>query len=58
MAEPQAFDWHKVDARLYRYFFVRHTKPLPAHLFDNDECDVALVKTVPNWSLYERRSCH
>jgi hypothetical protein len=57
MSEPAAFDWHKVDGRLYRYFFVRHTQPLPAHLFDNDECEVTLVKEVPDWSLYERRAC-
>ena len=57
MAAPGTFDWHKIDGRLYRYFFVRHTKPLPAHLFDNDECEVALVKSVQDWSLYERRAC-
>ncbi len=57
IAEARTFDWHKVDGRLYRYFFVRHTEPLPAHLFDNDECEVVLVKSVPDWSLYERRAC-
>lgn len=56
-SDPGAFDWHKVNGRLYRYFFVRHTQPLPAHLFDNDECDVVLVKAVQDWSLYERRAC-
>lgn len=57
MGDPGAFDWHKVDGRMYRYFFVRHTQPLPAHLFDNDECDVKLVMSVPDWSLYERGAC-
>ncbi|CAD6509228.1 hypothetical protein LMG27952_00257 [Paraburkholderia hiiakae] len=58
MDEPGTFDWHKVDGRIYRYFFVRHTEPLPANFLRNDECEVALVKSVPNWSLYERRACH
>ncbi|MGF6777639.1 hypothetical protein [Paraburkholderia sp. GAS334] len=52
------FDWHAVDGRAYRYFFVRHTQPLPATLFKNDECEVVLVKAVPDWSLFERRACH
>ncbi|WP_042337870.1 hypothetical protein [Paraburkholderia ferrariae] len=54
---PEAFDWHAVHGRLYRYFFVRHTQPLPANLFKNDECEVALVKEAGEWSLFERRTC-
>lgn len=54
---PEEFDWHAVQGRIYRYFFVRHTQPLPANLFKNDECEVALVKEAGEWSLYERRSC-
>jgi hypothetical protein len=56
--DVNAFDWHKVNGSVYRYFFVRHTAELPAHLFDNDQCDVVLVKSVPGWSLFERRACH
>jgi hypothetical protein len=55
--DPKTFDWHAVQGRVYRYFFVRHTEPLPAGLFKNDECDVALVKEAGEWSLFERRSC-
>lgn len=55
---PETFDWHAVDGRIYRYFFVRHTQPLPPHMFDNDECEVVLLDTVPGWSLFERRTCH
>lgn len=52
------FGWHAMHARQYRYFFVHHSQPLPASLFDNDECEVALVKAAGDWSLFERRRCH
>ncbi|WP_341313057.1 hypothetical protein WN982_16835 [Paraburkholderia sp. IMGN_8] len=51
------FDWKKHNGRQYRYFFVRNTQPLPAGFVDNGECDVALVRKVEDWSLYERRAC-
>ena len=57
-SSAEGFDWHAVDGRAYRYFFVRHTAPLPATLFKNDEYEVVLVKEVPDWSLFERRACH
>ena len=54
---PALFDWHALGARVYRYFFVRHAGPLPAHLFDNDECRVVLRAEAGEWSLYERAEC-
>ncbi|HEY1996612.1 hypothetical protein [Paraburkholderia sp.] len=54
---PQDFSWHKFEGRMYRYFFVRHTAPLPPQMFANDECQVVLIKQVPDWSLFERRAC-
>jgi hypothetical protein len=54
---PEDFDWHAVQGRIYRYFFVHHTEPLPAGLFKNDECEVALVKETGEWALFERRGC-
>jgi hypothetical protein len=54
---PEAFDWHAVNGRVYRYFFVRHLAPLPPRLFENDECRVALRKEAGEWSLYERMEC-
>lgn len=54
---PGQFDWHAVQGRTYRYFFVHHIEPLPAGLFNNDECEVSLVKQAGDWSLFERRSC-
>ena len=54
---PEAFDWHALHARVYRYFFVRHAAPLPPGLFENDECRVALRKEAGEWSLYERMEC-
>jgi hypothetical protein len=53
----EAFDWHKINASIYRYFFVRHTAPLPANLFQNDQCRVELVTAADAWSLYERKEC-
>jgi hypothetical protein len=54
---PRKFDWHAVQGRIYRYFFVHHTAPLPVGMFNNDECEVVLVKDAGEWSLFERRSC-
>jgi hypothetical protein len=51
------FNWHELHASIYRYFFVRHTAPVPAGLFDNDQCQVDLVRAEGDWALYERRSC-
>jgi hypothetical protein len=51
------FDWHALNASVYRYFFVRHTAPLASELFDNDQCVVRLVKEDGDWSLYERLAC-
>ncbi|SAK89904.1 hypothetical protein AWB79_06489 [Caballeronia hypogeia] len=54
---PGAFDWKKNNGRMYRYFFVRKSDPLPANFFANDECDVSLLMRSGEWSLYERRNC-
>jgi hypothetical protein len=54
---PQEFNWKEDHARMYRYFFVRKAQALPAAFFANDECDVALLRTIDEWSLYERRKC-
>lgn len=55
---PETFDWQAVDGRIYRYIFVRHMQPLPPHMFDNNECEIVLLDSVPGWSLFERRTCH
>ncbi|PTB20226.1 hypothetical protein C9I57_14205 [Trinickia symbiotica] len=54
----ETFDWHRHEAWLYRYFFVRHTSPIPDRFFANQDCRVVLVRTVGNWSVYEKQSCH
>ncbi|MGV2290663.1 hypothetical protein AAHK20_18255 [Trinickia sp. YCB016] len=51
------FDWHRHQGWAYRYFFVRHTSPIPDGFFANPDCPVVLVKTVGAWSVYERQSC-
>ena len=52
------FDWRRHGGRVYDYYFVRHpaTGP-PAGLFDNPDCDIALVRSVATWSLYEKVRC-
>jgi hypothetical protein len=50
-----------VDARLYRYFFVRHLSPLPPDFFEGfkgDTCPITLVTQSGPWSLYERHACN
>jgi hypothetical protein len=54
---PQYFDWKAVHGRVYRYFFVHHLKPLPADMFNNDECQVVLRAKSGDWSLFERIAC-
>ncbi|CAN0617404.1 conserved membrane protein of unknown function [Burkholderia multivorans] len=51
------FDWRRYQGRSYRYFFVRHTSPIPEGLFANPDCRVVLLKSAGTWSLYERQSC-
>jgi hypothetical protein len=51
------FDWRRYQGRSYRYFFVRHTSPIPVGLFANAECRVVLLKSAGTWSVYERQSC-
>jgi hypothetical protein len=51
------FEWRRLHASMYRYFFVRSERPLPVHLFDNDECQVHLVARDGPWSLFERANC-
>jgi hypothetical protein len=54
---PETFEWHALQGRNYRYFFVRSLEPLPEHLFDNDECRVVLVKQASEWYLFEKKEC-
>lgn len=54
----EAFDWTRSNARIYRYFFVRHLQPLPPGLFENNDCPVTLRKSVGHWDLFENTSCH
>lgn len=54
---PETFNWKRDGGRNYRYFIVRDAMPLPAGFFANAECDVQLVRTAAEWSLYERKSC-
>ena len=53
----ETFNWERSRARAYRYFFVRHTAPIRPDLFKNGECQVALLATAGNWSVFENRTC-
>jgi hypothetical protein len=51
------FDWESYNGKIYRYFFVRNSLPLPSNYFENRECQVNLVEKDAEWSLYERGKC-
>lgn len=55
--EFQTFNWTIHQGWRYRYFFVRHTQPLPSGLFGNDRGQIALLRSAGSWSLYEARYC-
>ena len=52
------FDWTRDQAGIYRYFFVRHTAPLPPDYFPTDRCAPVLLKSAGPWSLFENVNCH
>ncbi len=54
---PEEFNWEKHQGYLYRYFFVRNSKPLPSSFFDNQQCKVNLIKSAGIWQLYESSDC-
>ncbi|RQH08393.1 hypothetical protein [Paraburkholderia dinghuensis] len=54
----KTFDWNRHQGWLYRYFFVRHTSPIPDGFFANRDCRVVLLTTEHDWSVYETQSCH
>ena len=57
--EPaEKFDWTRDQAAIYRYFFVRHTAPLPPGYFPTGRCEPVLLKSVDSWSVFENVNCH
>ena len=55
---PKHFDWVKYQAGIYRYFFIRHTAPLPAGYFPTGRCEPVLLKSVDSWSVFENVNCY
>lgn len=55
---PEKFDWMKHQGRIYRYFVVRDTTNQGRTLLSNSECDIRLVRSIGEWSLFERGACH
>ena len=54
---PSDFDWQKHHGADYRYFLVRHSKPLSPDLFRGADCIPALLLSSGAWTLLERRDC-
>lgn len=52
------FRWEQSMPGPYRYYFVRHTAPLPAGYSLSGPCAPTLLKTVGAWSIYENRNCY
>jgi hypothetical protein len=52
------FNWDHDSAKIYKYFFMRHTKPLRDGYFPSGICQPRLVKTAGSWSLYENLNCY
>lgn len=51
------FDWQAYQASRFDYIFIRHINPVPAELFKDAPCGVALQKAIPGWSLYRITKC-
>lgn len=49
--------WNEYQGWKYRYFFVRDTQQASNSLFDNEKCDVLLLKVSGSWSIYENKGC-
>jgi len=51
------FSWQTHRGDDYRYFFIRHSEPLPAGLFHGARCAPTLILQKGLWSIYERQAC-
>jgi hypothetical protein len=54
---PLEFDWRRHHGADYRYFFVRHTAPVPPSLFRGADCPPVVLVSNGAWTVYERRAC-
>jgi len=52
------FAWARDRGDRYRYFFVRHTAPLPETYFPSGQCRPVLLKSAGAWSLFENVNCY
>jgi hypothetical protein len=52
------FQWNRDEARIYKYFFVRHRVPLRDDYFSSSGCQPQLLKTAGSWALYENSNCY
>ena len=55
--DAREFDWASHQAGIYRYFFVRHTAPLPAGYFPSGLCTPVLLRAAGPWSVFENLNC-
>lgn len=54
---PEHFDWRADHGDRYRYFFVRHSQPLPPTLFAGAPCPPVRIVASGEWELYEAKAC-
>lgn len=52
------FRWDKAMPGPYRYFFVRHTAPLPSGYALSGKCAPVLLKRVGAWTVFENVNCY
>jgi hypothetical protein len=53
----ERLDWRRDGLAGYRYFFVRHTAPLPVTLFAGAGCPPVLIAASGAWELFENQTC-
>ncbi|MET3106074.1 hypothetical protein AAKU67_000551 [Oxalobacteraceae bacterium GrIS 2.11] len=54
---PETFSWVKFRGQDYRYFFIRHSKPIPDNFFSGARCNPKLVAETGNWTVLENVPC-
>lgn len=54
---PETFDWKQHRGSDYRYFVIRHDKPVPATLFNGAQCAPKLLVSEGKWTVFEQRAC-
>jgi hypothetical protein len=56
---PERFNWENNQGWIYRYFFMRKSKPnsFPEFIHRDGQCQVSLLKSKGTWAVYENHGC-